>query len=378
MTDSRAGTSKASGTNAFDLIRLLAALAVVVQHATVHLDDRFLWAAPHGGWWFYDGVPAFFIISGFFVYRSALSFRRRNRSTTEYLFNRALRVIPAIWVYLAITVSVLLVVGAVSPSRLLTLDGFLWVASTLALVPVYSPEILDGFGIGVINGSLWTIPVEVSFYIALPLVLVPLALHSRRLATVVTAAVVLIGMSLSVALGDSLVGKLLGVSFLPHLGFFALGMAWHDLWGKWNPRTWYVLPAAITYGLLAWARGAAGDVAVMPLTLAAAFPLSLVVMIVGHRGPVWAGALTQRLGDLSFGTYIWHMPIINLMLWAGWSRLPDGTAPLVAVVLTLAAAWCSWHLIEKPVLARKRHSSRERRAPESARTGQAERSQRVS
>jgi len=48
-------------------------------------------------------------------------------------------------------------------SRLLSLDFGAFVASNLMLVPVYSPAALNGFGVGVVNGSLWTFPVEVSF-----------------------------------------------------------------------------------------------------------------------------------------------------------------------------------------------------------------------
>lgn len=331
---------------------------MVVQHATAHLDAPFLWVGPYDTWWFYDGVPAFFIISGYFVYRSVLSFERRGLSTGSYLINRALRVAPAIWCYLAISVVVLLVVGVITFSDLTTAPGLAWIATTLMLAPVYSPGFLDDFGVGVINGSLWTIPVEVSFYVALPLLLVVSRRNRRALGIIVTCAAVAAVVA-AVALGESLPGKLLGVTFLPHLGFFALGMGWYHLWPRWRSRGWHLVLAALGYVLAVTARNVVSDDWHLPLTLLAATPLSLLLMIAGHHGPQWCSAVTRRLGDLSFGTYIWHMPIINLMLWMGFTRdLPHSVAPFLALLVTLAVAWCSWRLIERPALDLKRHTSR--------------------
>lgn len=51
-------------------------------------------------------------------------------------------------------------------------------------MPVYSPRFLDGLGVGHINGSLWTIPVEVTFYAVIPvLVFVTSRFGVRRLLT---------------------------------------------------------------------------------------------------------------------------------------------------------------------------------------------------
>ncbi len=54
--------------------------------------------------------------------------------------------------------------------------------------------------------------------------------------------------------------------------------------------------------------------------------------------------------DLSYGTYIWHGPIINLLLVLGLRSIP------AAIALTVAAAGASWFLVERPVLQLKRQS----------------------
>jgi len=55
--------------------------------------------------------------------------------------------------------------------------------------------------------------------------------------------------------------------------------------------------------------------------------------------------------DLSYGIYVWHMPVINLLLVLGVPR----AAPL-AFALTLAISALSWVLVEKPALKLKRQS----------------------
>ena len=48
--------------------------------------------------------------------------------------------------------------------------------------------------------------------------------------------------------------------------------------------------------------------------------------------------------------YVWHMPVINLLLILAKPSLP------IALVLTLSIACISWFVVEKPALAKKRKS----------------------
>jgi peptidoglycan/LPS O-acetylase OafA/YrhL len=58
--------------------------------------------------------------------------------------------------------------------------------------------------------------------------------------------------------------------------------------------------------------------------------------------PLW------YLGEVSYGIYLWHMFAVTLLL-----RIPDLAPPqalAMTLVLTIALAATSWHLIEKPIL----------------------------
>ena len=74
-------------------------------------------------------------------------------------------------------------------------------------------------------------------------------------------------------------------------------------------------------------------------------------------GPV---RLYNRLGDYSYGTYLWAFPVEQWLMqrWPETSQL--GLAALAAP-LTVVIAIASWHGVEKPMLARKARPVRDGR-----------------
>lgn len=60
-----------------------------------------------------------------------------------------------------------------------------------------------------------------------------------------------------------------------------------------------------------------------------------------------------RGNDISYGTYIYHMPVVNFMLYHGLTG--DTKYALYAFFITIALALLSWVFIEKKSLALKRH-----------------------
>ncbi|MEU1679458.1 acyltransferase [Micromonospora zamorensis] len=360
----RTGSPRRQEANCFDFLRLLAALAVVVQHAVEHTDSHFLWYAPGSGRWFGDGVAVFFVISGGLVFSSALRCHESGRGWSEYFRNRLLRIAPAIHVYLVVVVGLLLLAGAVGTRSLAEPQFLAWAGSTLLLVPVYHPPLLADFGTGVVNGSLWTIPAEVGFYLIVPGLVLLAVRRSVRLMVVLTAVAAVLGCGLHAYLvgvdPDALLSRLVGVSVVPWLGYFLLGVILVRVWDRLPQSGPVALAALGGYAALTWAQhqvGASGRVLVAML---AAVPLAYLVYWVGHRGPRVLRGLTAQIGDLSFGAYIWHMPVINLLLWAGADHWPvRGTAMVLLVVaVTLTGAFASWHLVERPALRLKRYSVR--------------------
>ncbi|MDB6087467.1 MAG: hypothetical protein JWN85_251 [Gammaproteobacteria bacterium] len=124
--------------------------------------------------WF-PGVPVFFVVSGLLVSRSY----ERSPSLREYYRNRALRILPGLWVCLDASVAVICIAGVATLGPISSGDWLLWWAAQMTLFQQYQPAFLHNLGTGLFNGSLWTIPVELEFYLLLPLLYAALLADGR-------------------------------------------------------------------------------------------------------------------------------------------------------------------------------------------------------
>jgi peptidoglycan/LPS O-acetylase OafA/YrhL len=330
--------------NNFDLIRLAAALQVVLVHGAEHLD---LANTPLiGALTYVPGVPIFFIISGYLVSSSF----RRSSDVRRYVKSRILRVYPALWVCLIVGVLVAMLVG-VSFLRWQTVP---WIAAQLTIVQFYNPDFLSGFGVGVLNGSLWTIPVELQFYIILPFVLKALDRVARPtiwlVVTIVVGAVV--AQAYNALEGGSLLAKLAQVTLAPHLYMFLIGTLLQEheatvkrmVGGRVLPI--FVMFAAGTVVLTWLGFSTAGN----RLNPASVLLLAALVMSVAYSSP----ALSHRVlkgNDISYGLYIYHMLVINVFVQLGW--LGSHWLLWAVVVLSAVLAAASWVIIERPALRLK-------------------------
>jgi peptidoglycan/LPS O-acetylase OafA/YrhL len=58
--------------------------------------------------------------------------------------------------------------------------------------------------------------------------------------------------------------------------------------------------------------------------------------------------------DISYGLYIYHMPLVNFMIESGFRGLIWGA--VTAIAATFAFAISSWAFVERPSLKRKRNA----------------------
>lgn len=150
--------------NHFIWIRYIAAFSILFSHS------RFMSSTPDYNetvaffTWLFPGVPTLFFISGFLV---SLSYNGASFNI-DYLSKRILRVFPPLWASVILTVIALFAVGYLNPFELPWGEFTFWLVGQLTVLQVYHPSFLDNFGIGVINGSLWAIPVIFQFYLVLP------------------------------------------------------------------------------------------------------------------------------------------------------------------------------------------------------------------
>jgi peptidoglycan/LPS O-acetylase OafA/YrhL len=65
-----------------------------------------------------------------------------------------------------------------------------------------------------------------------------------------------------------------------------------------------------------------------------------------------------KYGDISFGIYLYHFPIIQLLIFIGVFKANVWIGFLASLVITLGTALISWHFIEKRLLKRNLISKR--------------------
>lgn len=328
------GSAFDQGRNNFHLIRLAAALAVIYGHSH-HVTgepggDFFLTLV---GYKFIGGVAVdiFFVVSGFLI---AASLTRS--SIKRYLLSRCLRILPALFVAVAVCTFVL--------GPLLTNDPVYWSSSQtwryffnnalLIRTEYFLPGVFGGLKDPAINGSLWSLPVEFRLYGLLLLVSIFGLLNPTRF------------------FGFSLACVAAGLYLAPRVEWFqtyhnwvsssAFFLAGTYLWVyRYQVRLshWYVL-ALLALALLT--HGQSGFYVAYFATL------SYLVLYV---------ALAVRLpvikrNDISYGVYLYGWPVQQCvaLLTPGHSAIYNTT---IASIVTIIVAFASWRLVEQPMLQLK-------------------------
>lgn len=345
-------------TNNFDLIRLLAAVQVVAHHAIDHLGlDR------HSGLVgliaqlirFFPGVPIFFFVSGFLISKSYES----SPSVLDYARNRVLRIYPALVICTLVSVGAVFALDYLPRAGVSLRDVAVWMLAQMTVVQFYNPDFMRAFGVGVLNGSLWTITVELQFYLVTPLVYALFGLrHRRGTLPLLLLSLALLAPNLAYWHADpenhpGMALKLLGVTFLPWYYMFLVGVLaqrhFHWLHQWLSGRAIYVCASYVVASLLATRHlgwGASNDIHPALYVLLAACVFSL-----AYTWPTLADRLLRRQ-DISYGIYIYHMPCINVLLYVGLKGQPISLAFTFAA--TLLMALLSWVAIERPCLLLKR------------------------
>jgi peptidoglycan/LPS O-acetylase OafA/YrhL len=280
-------------------------------------------------------------------------------------------VLPAY--YLALVGSVLLLWGAAE-----TPGVRLPPAELLPLFLVFAQN-FDAQTVMKLDPPMWTLAVEVSFYLLLPLAAIVALRLPRHRATqlLVPIALLLIGVLWNVDIAGErsiVAGKLLP-AMLP---YFALGMIVAlalDGRAAFGRRVAYALllagVALIAADALWQAHGAATRSTSYAFRIwrdlpgAAGFAL-LIAVAAGSAG---AGTALLRwrplvyFGTISYGVYLWHVPLLLVARHLGLLPLHTLPAIAVALVLTVPVAAASWHWIEQPAVAWARGFTRRWRAP---------------
>jgi peptidoglycan/LPS O-acetylase OafA/YrhL len=346
-----------------DSLRAIAALGVVVSHVAVATGYDASWRGlTHR---LNIGVPIFFVISGFVLYRPFVAARRREGDAPDlraYALRRLVRIVPAYW--LALTVL------AAWPGLHGVFSSHFWVYYGFAQIYGHLSHSGDGLF------PAWTLCVEVTFYAMLPLFGLATARAARRwghvradvIGLLALVAIASLWRGLFWADGGRNTGAFLWLPF--YLDWFVPGMALavlsvarheragdHRLGGRAGTAAWL---GAVAGFLILW-RLAGDDGASWRNAEVNAFLYALIglLLVAPAALDVAAGPVHRLLrsrvllwlGAISYGIYLWHFPLAIEFHHRFASPFVVFAATLAA---TVAAAAVSWYAMERPLMRRTR------------------------
>jgi len=333
-------------------LRAVAVAAVIAFH---------LFGWPSGG---YLGVDAFFVVSGFVI--TGVLVRERERtgriSLRAFWVRRARRILPLALLVIAAVVAIAPWAWAGAKVASIHTDA-LW-AMLFAANWHYAARADTYFDAGSVPSPLlhyWSLGVEEQFYVVWPLLVVlavAVAGGARRHRVAIATLAVAVGAA-------SLVWAVASTSSDPTTAYFStLTRAWELALGAalaTVPRYAVRLaPAART--ALSWAGLATVVTAYLLVTPETGVPWpaalgvavgTALVLVAGIGAPAPGAVLLTNpvsgyLGDISYGLYLWHFPLVVL---APVVLAATGAGSAAVVITgTLVLAVISHHLVERPVL----------------------------
>ncbi len=349
--------------NSFDLVRLVAALAVLLSH----MEPAYFGRAEDSvrAWFHFEGlggfaVDVFFAISGYLICGSLL----RDDGLAAYARRRAARILPGLFGCIAFCVCA----GAFFTEQTLLeylsswqLVKFLLNALIFPLTFVPTTAFCNpAFGCGFV-GPFWTLAYEVVAYTLLAVAFASLPKVKGAFTTAFTVAVAgIVALALAVQIESHLVAthelavpvrdltlirmdsqtlSLLG-------GLFFVG-ALLRIAGEAVLKLRWTLLAFIALLLTRWTNAMTfAIVAILAIPIAA-----ITIARMPSRASRW---LTERLGDLSYGIYLYHYPVLVMVWMTLWPATGPWLAAAVAVTIIFALAFGSYRVIERPAMSRAR------------------------
>jgi peptidoglycan/LPS O-acetylase OafA/YrhL len=332
--------------NNFDILRFFAASMVLLDHSFPLSGHNSAETVGQLTGIYTSGdvaVAIFFSISGYLITASMLG----SKNWLDYLLKRALRIFPGLAL---VTVVSVLVFGPLSTTMPLgdyfrspETHSYLW---NIALDIKYSlPGVFQNNAYSsAVNGSLWTLPVEFSMYIIVLALGLGRALN-LAFATMVTVAFWVL---FYITAAHGIHVAIWGVLPLKETAQFgAIFFAGSCLFFATQERS------------ISWLLAVCGVAVFFAACKTPAMPFAFMIAI--PVVTIWAAKVRApalhnfgRTGDFSYGLYIFAFPIQQLAV----KFLGNSVTPLqlfaVAYPVTLLAAFCSWHLVEKHAIAAKR------------------------
>jgi peptidoglycan/LPS O-acetylase OafA/YrhL len=327
--------------NNFPLIRFVLALVICLVHssqlsgfAELEFIDRALSSGLR--------VKAFFVISGFLVFMSY----ERSTSLRSYVKKRIRRIYPTYFTVIVMCAIGLFFISSKSASEYFSSGWLKYLIANLTFLNTLQlslPGVFEGRHDTAVNGALWTMKIEVMFYAAVPIFVYMFKRFGRlpiiALAYFLSIAYVLILDQIFVRTGIHMYVAL-ARQFPGQVAYFMVGGAAYYYLPFFERNIKTLLPAAAAVLFLDHSYA-------LPLVS----PIALGIIVIFCALFFYMGNFS-KYGDFSYGIYILHFPIIQILLDSHWFEGRPFAFLASVVVLTAIGAMAIWNLVESRFIRR--------------------------
>lgn len=317
------------------------------------------------------GVDVFFVVSGYLISDHLLrEYDRRGRiSLPAFWARRARRLLPASLLVLLVTA--LAVWLWVPDSRWAQFGGEIIASALYVENWSLALQSVDYMALSNVKSPVqhfWSLGVEEQFYVVWPILIIVALIagglmkwtRERAVTTtliVVTAASLMFSIAATIATPS--IAYFSTFTRAWEFGFGALLAVLLRRFAQPLPESLAAVGSWLGLGMIALAM-IAFDAATPFPGYTALLPVIGTVLVIASGtprrrwapSPLFSQRPVQFLGDVSYGTYLWHWPLIVLLPYLIGGPL---TTPVAAVVLTasIALGWASKRFVEDPIRTRR-------------------------
>ncbi len=337
--------------NNFDFLRLIFAIFVIITHSyplSGNTEEDILFQFTNGQTSLsYIGMRGFFIISGFLIFQSLL----RSRDLTDYYWKRALRLFPALFVVLFLTVLLGVIVYQGNPIDYFTSKSIrTYIPNNLSLnnLQYQISGIFDSNPYkSAINGSLWTIPFEFTLFILVScFFFIRFKCKYIRL-ILIGLIIVLYVFNLTITDYMSAINyKVLNAKYMSNLGLcFLMGSFMANIDFKSDKFKYFLFISGIVLLF--------SSLIFSIFNITQYLFLSMIVIPFGLLSVKYINSIGKTIGDMSYGIYIFAFPVQQTLMF--YFNLNYKILMFFSLILTILLSYLSLDIVEKLSLELKKY-----------------------
>lgn len=322
--------------NNFDIIRFIAASLVIFSHSYPitlgNNESEPLYIISNEQITLGTlGVFIFFSISGFLITKSY----DKNKNIFSFIKNRLLRIFPGLFVVIMLSIFILgpIVTNLSTREYFKDFDAYNYLLSIFLYPMQYDlPGVfLDNPHASAVNGSLWSLPIEFTFYFVILFLGVAKLLKRKLILGLFVFSLVLPYLNIPV-----------GENYIDLFRFFIAG-SFVYLYREKIPLDWRLAIVSLILIFISLLYGQFNTVFAICGTY--------LIFYCSFNQNIKLYNFSKH-GDASYGMYIYAFPVQQLIVYY-FEYMPPLQNFLIAFPITAFLAYCSWHWIEKPSMKLK-------------------------